>query len=288
MKILMLGGTRFFGKQAVQALIKRGYEVTIATRGQQVDEFGDGVQRIILDRTDRTSLEKALEGLTFDVVYDNICYAPNEAKALLEVMEGRMGKYIVTSSLAVYSEGEHLTEEYFDPYHYPIVYGNRNDFSYAEGKRLIEAVIYQEFKVPAIAVRFPVVIGTHDYTRRLVFYVEHTYNETPYTALRYDEPMCFITEEEAGEFLALLAEADFVGPINAATNGSITVKEIIEMIEAKAHKKANLVESSSHIGTYSDFSNVTLDCHKAVALGMRFREVHEAFDEVITYDLAHL
>lgn len=282
----MLGGTRFFGKQAVQALIKRGYEVTIATRGQQADEFGDGVQRIILDRTDRTSLEKALEGLTFDVVYDNICYAPNEAKALLEVMEGRMGKYIVTSSLAVYSEGEHLTEEYFAPYHYPIVYGNRNDFSYAEGKRLIEAVIYQEFKVPAIAVRFPVVIGTHDYTRRLVFYVEHTYNETPYTALRYDEPMCFITEEEAGEFLALLAEADFVGPINAATNGSITVKEIIEMIEAKAHKKANLVESSSHIGTYSDFSNVTLDCNKAVALGMRFREVHEAFDEVITYDLS--
>ncbi len=42
MKVLMLGGTRFFGKHAVRALLKRGHTVTIGTRGRTPDAFGDG------------------------------------------------------------------------------------------------------------------------------------------------------------------------------------------------------------------------------------------------------
>lgn len=288
MKILVLGGTRFFGKRAVSKLIQKGYDVTIATRGQQTDEFGDLVKRIILDRTNRESLEHALEGLTFDVVYDNICYAPDEAKDLLEVVEGKIGKYIVTSSLAVYDKGINVEEESFDPYHYPIVYGTRADFSYAEGKRAVEAVIYQSFNIPAIAVRFPVVIGQNDYTRRLAFYVENTYKGTPYTALDYEAPMSFITEEEAGEFLCLLAETEFEGPINAATNGIINVKTIIEMIEKQCHKQAVLVEDSTVVAPYSTYGGVTLNTTKAVSLGMHFKEVQETFEEVIAYDLQGL
>lgn len=288
MKILVLGGTRFFGKQAVNELIKKGYDVTIATRGQHPDGFGDLVKRITLDRTSRESLESALEGLSFDVVYDNICYAPDEAIQFLELMEGRIGKYIVTSSLAVYPKGINQEEEMFDPYHYPIVYGTRQDFSYAEGKRLIEAVIYQKFNVPAIAVRFPVVIGRNDYTRRLAFYVENTYNGTPYAALNYEEPMSFITEEEAGKFLCLLAETEFVGPINAATNGTINVKTIIEMIEKQCGKQAILQEESTLVAPYSTYGNVTLNTTKAINLGMHFKEIKDAFEEVIAYDLKHL
>lgn len=288
MKVLMLGGTRFFGKQAVNELISKGYEVTIATRGMQVDDFGNNVKRIILDRTDKESLKVALEGLSFDIVYDNICYAPNECKDLLEIMEGRIGKYILTSSLAVYDKGMDKKEEAFNPYTYPIKYGNRQDFTYAEGKRLVEAITYQSFDIPAIAVRFPVVIGKNDYTKRLVFYVENVYKGIPFTALNDEEPMSFITEEEAGKFLCLLAESDFIGPINAATNGSIDVKTIIEMIEKQCKKKANLTDENSLIAPYSTFGGVTLDTSKALELGMSFRNVKEAFEEMIAYDIKYI
>lgn len=33
MKILVIGGTRFFGIHMVNALLQRGYDITIATRG---------------------------------------------------------------------------------------------------------------------------------------------------------------------------------------------------------------------------------------------------------------
>jgi len=41
MKILVLGGTRFFGIHMVNDLIEKGHEVTIATRGITPDYFGD-------------------------------------------------------------------------------------------------------------------------------------------------------------------------------------------------------------------------------------------------------
>lgn len=47
MKVLVLGGTRFFGIHMVKDLINKGYDITIATRGKTMDEFGDAVSRII-------------------------------------------------------------------------------------------------------------------------------------------------------------------------------------------------------------------------------------------------
>ncbi len=46
MKILVLGGTRFFGIHMVKDLISKGHDVTIATRGKTKDEFGDAVSRL--------------------------------------------------------------------------------------------------------------------------------------------------------------------------------------------------------------------------------------------------
>ncbi|MDD3224541.1 MAG: NAD-dependent epimerase/dehydratase family protein [Clostridium sp.] len=52
MKVLVLGGTRFFGVHMVENLIKKGHQVTIATRGNKKDNFGAKVKRIIVDHTD--------------------------------------------------------------------------------------------------------------------------------------------------------------------------------------------------------------------------------------------
>ena len=52
MKILVLGGTRFFGIHMVNDLIEKGHDVTIATRGNTPDDFGDSVSRIRFERTD--------------------------------------------------------------------------------------------------------------------------------------------------------------------------------------------------------------------------------------------
>ena len=83
MKILVLGGTRFFGIPMVEELIQQGHEVTIATRQTTKDNLGDAVQRIQIERTDPIQMEQALKGKHFDVVYDKIAYCSNDIKNIM-------------------------------------------------------------------------------------------------------------------------------------------------------------------------------------------------------------
>ncbi len=59
MDILVLGGTRFFGIPMVNELISKGHDITIATRQNARDDFGDKVKRIKVERTDAESMKRA-------------------------------------------------------------------------------------------------------------------------------------------------------------------------------------------------------------------------------------
>lgn len=135
-KVLVLGGTRFFGKRLVELLLQdQDSEVTILTRGLTEDTFGERVARLAVDRTDEAALEQAVGGTVWDIVYDNICYTPDEAAAAVRIWAGRAKRYILTSSLSVYDpQPEALAETDFDPWHYPLKAGGKADVSYQEGK----------------------------------------------------------------------------------------------------------------------------------------------------------
>ena len=111
------------------------------------------------------------------ILYTIIYAIARMLKVICEVLRGKTKKYVMTSSMAVYEPALSLSEEDFNPYEYAIAYGDRNDFNYGEGKRLAEAVVFQHATFPVVAVRFPVVIGENDYTKRLQFYVECTVNQ---------------------------------------------------------------------------------------------------------------
>ena len=106
----------------------------------------------------------------------------------------------MTSSMAVYEPALSLLEEDFNPYEYAITYGDRNDFNYSEGKRLAEAVLFQYATFPVVAVRFPVVIGENDYTKRLQFYVECVVNQNPIVVDHVDGNLSFIHEKRQESF----------------------------------------------------------------------------------------
>lgn len=76
MKILVIGGTRYFGIHMVNKLLEQGHEVTIATRGKTPDSYGDKVERITIQRTNEESMREALQGKHFDVVIDKIVSIP--------------------------------------------------------------------------------------------------------------------------------------------------------------------------------------------------------------------
>ena len=159
MKILVIGGTRFFGIHMVNKLLECGHDVTIATRGKATDEFGDRVKRITLERTNETSVKEALSGTNYDVVIDKIAYCSNDIRYVMDVVD--CDKYIHMSSTAVYKP-KHLDilESDFDGTSTDFVWCNRTDFSYDQIKRHAEYALWQKYSDKNwIAVRYPFVIG---------------------------------------------------------------------------------------------------------------------------------
>ncbi|PGZ10144.1 epimerase [Bacillus cereus] len=282
-KVLVLGGTRFFGKHLVKSLLQAGHDVTIATRGFTEDSFGNAVKRLIVDREDGRLLKERLEDESYDIVYDNLCYSSNAAKIVCEVLKGKTKKYIMTSSMAVYEPALSLLEENFNPYEYAITYGDRKEFTYSEGKRLAEAALFQHATFPVVAVRFPVVIGENDYTKRLQFYVEHIVKQEAIAVDHIDGELSFIHEQEAGEFLAWCGMESVEGPINACSNGVVSVREVIHFIEENIDIKALIQEVGNKGAPYNEVTNCTLHNGKARELGFSFRELKLEMEKVLRY-----
>ena len=67
MKILVVGGTRYFGIPMVNALLAKGHNVTIATRGNVKVDFEGEVSYVVLDRMDSSSVKRALVSCLIDI-----------------------------------------------------------------------------------------------------------------------------------------------------------------------------------------------------------------------------
>lgn len=282
MKILVLGGTRYFGIAMVWELIKQGHEVTIATRQKTEDNFGDAVNRIQVERTDLYQMKQAFKGIYFDVVYDKIAYCSNEVKSAMDTIN--CGKYICMSSTSVYEPKTLDTkEEDFDAVSKELIWCNRMDFPYAEVKRQAECALWQKYGDKNwIAVRYPFVLGEDDYTERLLFYVEHVKKSIPMHIDNLDAQMGFIRSDEAGRFMAFLADKNFRGAINGSAKGTISLREIIAYVEEKTGQKA-VIDKSGDDAPYNGEPAYSINTDKAEALGFRFANLKDWIYDLMDY-----
>ena len=282
MKVLVLGGTRFFGIHMVNELLKNGHDVTIATRGRAEDLFGDSVKRIVVERTDPESMKSALKGKHFDVVIDKLAYASNDVKYAMESLD--CDRYIQMSTTAVYDPKTlNTVEDDFDGKNRQFTWCNRGDFPYDEIKRQAEYALWQEYSDKNwIAVRYPVVLGKDDYTNRLKFYVDHVISGTPMYIDNIDYQMSYIRSDEAGKFLAYLVDKDVEGAINGSSSGTISLREIINYVEEKTGAKA-VLDSDGDNAPYNGDPEFSINTDKAKSLGFEFTDIHEWIYELIDY-----
>lgn len=271
MNILVLGGTRYFGKHMVRSLLENGHNVTIATRGQSKDDFGNQINRLIVERTDPDRLKKVINNRHYDVIYDNLAYCSNDVKHILDFAD--CDKYIMTSSTAVYNKHIDTREDEFNPNSKKLIWCDRTFFSYDEAKRQAECALWQEYQqVKAIAVRFPFVIGKDDYTNRLYFYVEHVIKGIPMYIDNINNQMSFVRSDEAGAFLAFFAENNYFGAINGSSEGTVSIREIIDYVISKTGKIPILL-SDGEKAPYNGENEYSINIDKAKKLGFTFTPI---------------
>lgn len=261
------------GKHLVLELIQRGHDVTLANRGVTRDEFADQVSRVIIDRTDESSIAGKLGHHHFDIIYDCIAYSSNDVKAILNHIS--CNQYIMISTTAVYDLHMDTREDGFDPHDEAVNWCSRNDYSYQETKRQAERALVQTYAdIPSVMVRFPYVIGEDDYTNRFQFYIDHIVNQTPMHADNAENQMAFVRSDEAGKFLAFFADHEFTGAINGASEGTISIHEISNYIQGKTGKGMVLCPGGD-AAPYNGGASYSINVERSKEIGFAFSPLHE-------------
>jgi nucleoside-diphosphate-sugar epimerase len=165
----------------LQALLQRGYEVSVFNRGHTPDDLAPQVERLRGDRTDPAQLAAALGRRTFDLVVDTALYTGREAVAALELFSGRVGRYIFLSTGQVYlvrtgAERPFKEEEYCGPLMLRPAESRPSDvrnWLYGIEKREVEdamALAWTNSRFPFTGLRLPMVNSERDHYDRIYGY----------------------------------------------------------------------------------------------------------------------
>ena len=298
--ILIIGGTRYFGKRLVRRLLDAGHRVTIATRGRAADDFGDRVRRLVVDRRDAEALRRAAARGDHDLVVDQMCYSPLDARRGVDAFAGRAGRYVMTSTIEVYRPLVGVRPGPFAEHELPLDGADGLDVDprwddpawaetrYGDGKRRAEAWLARDGRIPVVAVRLAHVLGgPDDFTGRLARHLR---------AARAGRPLAlagatagassFIDPEGAAAFLQWVGEQDLTGAINAASEGALdaaalhrrVVEALVQPVDVHVEDPALARFADSPFDYPACFE---MDTRRARALGYRFGAVDGWLDETI-------
>ena len=240
MKILVIGGTRFFGKKTVERLIEKGHEVTIATRGNTEHPFGNDVDYVILDAQEGNHPGwDNIVNQKWDAVFDNVCYTKEDAEVLIEKFRDVTEHVHFTSSMSVYSGAKDGYEESdFDPHSY--TFSPEMDVDYGEGKRQAEQVLFTKAPFAVTSFRFPIVLDNDDYTERLHHYVRKAVNDETIRFQKADVKVNYVKGSTAADSIVWAIENEKDGIYNISSKDAVTVGTLMKWLEEAVGKEIDV------------------------------------------------
>jgi len=168
-KALVLGGTTFLGRHLTRALIERGHETAIFTRGKTRSDETLALTRYVGDRDGDLG---AIPREGWDAVIDTSGYVPAIVAASCAHL-ATAGRYLFTSSISVYDPTLPMLGDGHAPYTPRVV--DRADTepeNYGPSKKRSEDVVRAVFDERAILVRPGVLVGPYDPTNRFTYWVD--------------------------------------------------------------------------------------------------------------------
>ncbi len=307
MKLLVLGGTKFLGRAAVETALARGHEVTLFNRGETNPDLFPEAEKI---RGDRLGDLSALSGRAWDSVLDTSAYVPQASRASAEAVADTAGHYVFVSSVSAYADLSGPVHE--NSALAQLEEGQPDDrllddySNYGALKVLAEQSVTDAFPGPVALVRPGLIVGPRDPTGRFTYW--------PHRVARGGEVLApappeanvqFVDVRDLGAWLVDLSERRVGGAFNAANPG-LSWSTLLETCRDVSGSDARLVYVDPdfllehEVGQWmelpmwlhEDEGIHQTDVSRAVAEGLSFRPLEETvrgtLDEAGTTDAAGL
>jgi 2'-hydroxyisoflavone reductase len=230
MQVLVLGGTSFVGRGIVEDLLARGHTPVLFNRGRTGRELHPGVERLVGDRD--TGDYDSLRHRAFDALIDVSAYLPRHIAQAAEALGEHRGRYLLISTGMVYDRlaaTDVITEGS------PLLPAHRaseviTDDTYGRLKVACEQDLVALFGDRATAVRPGWVVGPHDHSDQLTYWIRRAADATVAAPRRLDRPVQVIDVRDLARLVVLLVEQDRSGAYNAV--GPATPLTFGELIRA--------------------------------------------------------
>lgn len=176
--VLVIGGTRYMGRIAVERMLARGDQVTVFSRGNTRPDWWERITHIAGDRKDPAEFAAKLQGRAFDAVLDMQAYRKEDVETAIQTFRGNVGRYLMVSTGSVYGDGK-LDFNTHCPFRESDVDWSGIDYTYPEGesaygvgKRHCEKWLQENSTVPYTVIRVPAVMGWDDPTNRMWWWAQ--------------------------------------------------------------------------------------------------------------------
>lgn len=301
MRLLVLGGTKFLGRAAVESALARGHEVTLFNRGETNPELFPEAEKL---RGDRDGDLSALAGREWDAVIDPSGFVPRVVAASAELLSGSAGHYVFVSSISVYDE---LGEPGFDEDARTVTLEDptNEDYltqgpvnTYGALKALCEDVVRESFPEAHANVRAGLIVGPHDPTGRFTYWPLRLAGGGEVLAPGDPErPVQFVDVRDLAAWLVDLAESRTTGTFNA-TSPPMPTGRLLEACNEVGGADAQLVWVDEpfllgqEVGQWmelplwvseADSWFLQADVSRAVAAGLRFRPLEETVRDTLDW-----
>ncbi|MFL5921383.1 MAG: SDR family oxidoreductase [Gaiellaceae bacterium] len=297
MRLLVLGGTKFLGRAAVETVLARGHEVTLFNRGETNPELFPEAEKL---RGDRAADLGAVAGRNWDAVLDPSGYIPAVVRASAEALADRAGHYLFISSVSVYASQAETNHEDAPLAELGDLPEDRltEDFeNYGALKALCEAAVAHAFGERHTVVRPGLIVGAHDGTGRFTYW--------PHRVARGGEVLApapperktqFVDVRDLGDWLVDLLERRASGTYNA-THPGVAWQELLETCREVAgsdatyrwvpdellqqHEVGEWMELPLWISDPQMTGMLETDVSRALAAGLAFRPLEETVRDTL-------
>jgi nucleoside-diphosphate-sugar epimerase len=298
-RLLVLGGTRFLGRAAVETALARGHEVTLFNRGETNPELFPEAEKL---RGDRTQGLELLNGREWDAVLDPSGFIPSVVRASAEALADSTGHYLFVSSVSVYASLAEPTDEDSPVAELGDLPDDRltDDYSnYGALKALCEQVVGDFFGERRAIVRPGLIVGANDPTGRFTYWPHRVARGGRVMAPAPPEAQVqFIDAKDLGSWLVDLSERRASAVYNATHPGRSwrevleTCREVsgsdasFEWVPAdllKEHEVGEWMELPLWIADPDAAAMHEVDVSRAVAAGLTFRPLEETVRDTLEH-----
>ena len=223
-RLLVIGGTSFVGRHAVELAVADGHEVTVFHRGRtNPDLLAGRIEHRLGDR-DAGDYKALMSAETWDAVLDASAYLPAHVHQLADCLRGRVDHYVHVSSVSAYDPTRATVDE-DSPLFEPLDGDTQHDepHSYGRLKAACERAAVMCFGEAATAIVRPAyVCGPHDNTDNFTYWARRMADGGDVILRDAAAPMQIIDVRDLGAFLVRCAATrtagafDGVGPFAPA------------------------------------------------------------------------